>query len=240
MSLVQSTPPAVRTATLAEQAYVALKHDIMSGELAPGLPLRLEFLKNKYDLSFTPLREALNRLQSERLVESAALRGFRVAPLSVEEMRDAMSARTLIDCEALERSIDQGDDAWETAIVAALHALDLVSKRRASGEAPQPAYDEVEQRHLALHRSLIAACHSRWLLDFSMALYIQTERYRRPMLMQTPRNAIKRDVSKEHHAIVDATLRRAKSEATALLAEHYDSTARRIEASLAVEASASA
>lgn len=237
MNLAQPSPPAVRTATLAEQAYVALKHDIMSGELTPGQPLRLEFLKKKYDLSFTPLREALNRLQSERLVESAALRGFRVAPLSIEEMRDAMSARTLIDCEALERAIDQGDDAWETSIVAALHALDLVSRRQSAGDAPPPAYDEVEQRHLALHRALIAACHSRWLMDFSMALYIQTERYRRPMLMQTPRNTTKRDVSKEHHDIVDATLKRDKAQATALLTEHYDSTARRIEATLSVKPS---
>ena len=232
MNLVQANPPAARAATLAEQAYVALKQDIMSGELAPGQPLRLEFLKNRYDLSFTPLREALNRLQSERLVESAALRGFRVTPLSIEEMRDAMSARTLIDCEALERAIDQGGDAWETGIVGALHALDLVSKRQADSVAP-PAYDEVEQRHLALHRALIAACHSRWLMDFSMALYIQTERYRRPMLMQTPRDTIKRDVSKEHHAIVDATLSRDKAKAVALLVEHYENTARLIETVLA-------
>lgn len=237
MNLAQPSPPApARASTLAEQAYVALKHDIMSGELAPGMALRLEYLKQKYELSFTPLREALNRLQSERLVESAALRGFRVSPLSIEEMRDAMSARKLIDCEALERAITQGDDAWETGIVAALHALDLVSRRQADGEGP--AYDEVEQRHLALHRALIAACHSRWLLDFSMSLYIQTERYRRPMLMQTPRPSIQRDVSKEHHAIVDATLRRDKDTAVALLAEHYDSTARLIETALTTPANA--
>ncbi len=115
----------------------------------------------------------------------------------------------------------------------ALHALDLVSRRGANGDALPPAYDDVEQRHLALHRALIAACHSRWLLDFSMTLYIQTERYRRPMLMQTPRDTIKRDVSKEHHAIVDATLSRDKAKAVALLAEHYDSTARLIEKALA-------
>ena len=66
-------------------------------------------------------------------------------------------------------------------------------------------------------------------MDFSMTLYIQTERYRRPMLMQTPRDSIKRDVSQEHHAIVDATLGRDKAKAVALLTEHYDSTARLIE-----------
>jgi len=224
---------AARAPTLAEQAYVALKRDIMSGVLAPGLALRLEFLKQKYQFSFTPLREAMNRLQSERLVDSVALKGFRVAPLSIKEMQDSMSARILIDCEALTRSIDRADDEWETGIVAALHALDLAMRRDDGGASPEAQYEQVEQRHLALHRALIAACDSRWLLDFSMTLYIQTERYRRPMLAHTPRPISRRDVSREHHEIVDATLRRDRAKAVALLTEHYDKTARLIAASLA-------
>src|SRR5690625_751093 len=106
MNAVPQPARPAKGATLAEQAYVSLKRDIISGELAPGLALRLEFLKQRYQLSFTPLREALNRLQSERLVDSIALKGFRVAPLSIKEMHDSMSVRTLIDCEALSRSIE--------------------------------------------------------------------------------------------------------------------------------------
>ena len=220
-----------KASTLAEQAYASLKQDILSGELAPGLALRLEFLKQRYQLSFTPLREALNRLQSERLVDSIALRGFRVAPLSLKEMQDSMSVRTLIDCEALRRSIEHANDDWETSIVAALHALDLATQRRRSGKEPT-SYDEVEQRHLALHRALIAACDSRWLLELSATLYVQTERYRRPMLKATAARKSSRDVSKEHHEIVEATLKRNADQAVALLAEHYNRTTRLIEASL--------
>lgn len=226
------TPRAAKSSTLAEQAYAGLKHDILSGELTPGLALRLEFLKQRYQLSFTPLREALNRLHSERLVESIALKGFRVAPLSLKEMQDSMSVRTLIDCEALRRSIEHATDDWETSIVAALHALDLATRRSNGSESLQSSYDDMEQRHLALHRALIAACDSRWLLELSATLYIQTERYRRPMLKTSVRRHSSRDVSKEHHEIVDAILQRKADLAVSLLAQHYNRTTRLIEASL--------
>src|SRR5690606_3577980 len=141
---LREAPRVAKSSTLAEQAYAGLKRDILSGELAPGLALRLEFLKQRYQLSFTPLREALNRLHSERLVDSVALKGFRVAPLSLKEMQDSMSVRTLIDCEALRRSIERATDDWETNIVAALHALDLVTRRNGA-QAAKASYDEVER-----------------------------------------------------------------------------------------------
>lgn len=226
------TSSSERSPTLAEQAYLGLKRDIMAGVLTPGLPLRLEFLKQKYHLSFSPLREALNRLQSERLVDSIALKGFSVSPLSIKEMQDSMSTRILIDCDALKRSIDRASDDWETGIVAALHGLDLVTQRRSEAGSFESSYDLVEQRHLALHRALISACDSRWLLDISMTLYVQTERYRRPMLINLFKSSAPRDVSQEHRDIVDATLARDSEAACALLTEHYNKTARLIERSL--------
>jgi len=218
--------------TLAEQAYQGLKRDIMSGELTPGQALRLEFLKQKYQLSFSPLREALNRLQSERLVDAFALKGFRVSPLSVKEMRDSIDTRIFVDCEALKRSIERASDEWETRIVAALHALDIATQRRNGGQAGEDQYDVIEQRHLALHQALVSACDSRWLLDFSARLYVQTERYRRPMLANTAGYGAQRDVSNEHEQIVAATLKRDVAAATSLLAAHYEKTASLIESSL--------
>lgn len=229
---LREAAPAAKPPTLAEQAYLGLKRDILSGELAPGLALRLEFLKQRYQLSFTPLREALNRLQSERLVESIALKGFRVTPLSLKEMQDSMSVRTLIDCEALRRSIANATDEWETDIVATLHALDLATRRKGAEGKANTSYEEVEKRHLALHRALIAACDSRWLLELSATLYVQTERYRRPMLKTSVRRDSSRDVSKEHHEIVDAALARNADLAVSLLAQHYNRTTQLIEKSL--------
>src|SRR2546423_9824715 len=92
-------------ATLGEAAYQRLRADIVGGALEAGKPLRLEALRQRYGFSFSPLREALMRLQSERLVLSTALLGFSVAPPSRAEKKDPTQTRNLIECEALHLSM---------------------------------------------------------------------------------------------------------------------------------------
>ncbi|WP_249119079.1 MULTISPECIES: GntR family transcriptional regulator [unclassified Bradyrhizobium] len=218
--------------TLSEVAYQRLRTDIVSGVLGAGKPLRLEALKQRYGLSFSPLREALMRLQSERLVFSTALRGFSVAPLSREEMKDATETRILIESEALRRSMRDGDDDWEAGIVAAFHALSLQAERqlRLSGEVDAVDMHAMDERHYQFHRALIAHCRSPRLLDLADQLYVETQRYRLPCLVGPVAGTPARDVAAEHQQIMDAALRRSE-DAVRYLAEHYRRTADIIEAS---------
>ena len=218
-------------ATLGEAAYQRLRADIVAGQLEAGKPLRLEALRQRYGLSFSPLREALMRLQSERLVLSTALRGFSVAPLSREEMQDATETRILIESEALRRSMRNGDDDWEAGIVAAFHALSLQVERQSRVAGKPDAADmlAMEERHHQFHRSLIAQCGSPRLLELADQLYVETQRYRLPSLVGKVTGKRRRDVSAEHQEIMEATLRRS-DDATRLLAEHYRRTAAIIEA----------
>lgn len=212
--------------TLAEKAYAGLRQDIVTGALRPGQPLRMAQLSERYDMGFSPLREALNRLQAERLVTSVALKGFSVAPLSMDEMWDATNTRILIETRALRLSIEQGGDDWEAGIVAALHAL-LLQAGRGAGEGADPAL--LETRHLAFHRALISACGSGWLMEFFQRLYVESERYRHPMLQM--RGAGRgRDIQAEHEALARAALDRNADLACALLTDHYRRTAQAIEA----------
>ncbi len=221
-------------ATLGEAAYQHLRTDIVAGALEAGKPLRLEALRQRYGFSFSPLREALMRLQSERLVLSTALRGFSVAPLSRDEMNDATETRILIESEALRRSMRDGDDDWEAAIVAAFHALSLQVERqsRISDEVDAVDMHAMDERHYQFHRSLIAHCGSPRLLDLADQLYVETQRYRLPCLVGRVAGTQARDVAAEHQQIMDATLRRSE-DAVRHLAEHYRRTAATIEASMA-------
>ncbi len=219
--------------TLAETAYRRLRRDIVAGAFAPGQPLRLELLKQRYGLSFSPLREALNRLQSERLVTSAALRGFSVAPFSIEEMKDATETRILVECEALRRSIANGDDDWEAGIVAAYHALDLQARRvKAITEPSDEDLSALETRHQEFHRALIRKCKSHRLMNIAEQLYAETQRYRLPMLAGRVFAAEARDVPLEHRQIMEAALARHTEEAVGLLATHYRRTSDLIERSM--------
>ncbi len=217
--------------TLARKAYDALRWDIVRGAYEPDQPLRLAQLRERYGMGFSPLREALTRLQAERLVVSEALRGFRVAPLSLSEMRDTTDTRILIETEALRRSIASGGDDWETGIVAALHALELQAGRAGPGDEAE--LRTLERRHHDFHRALIIGCGSRTLLDIFETLYVESERYRNPVI-SAPKSRSKRDLKAEHAAIAAAALERDADGAVELLRDHYLRTAEMI-AALAAE-----
>jgi DNA-binding GntR family transcriptional regulator len=206
--------------TLAEKAYGALRHDIIRGTFQAEQPLRLADLKERYDMGFSPLREALNRLQAERLVVAEALRGFKVASLSVAELQDATRTRIMIESEALRMAIAQGDDAWASKIVSALYSLNVQAAR--SG-ADKDVW-ELESRHHAFHRALLEGCGSDWLLEFFERLYAATERYRIPILIGTD-VPTGRDIQAEHSALADAVIGRNAELAVALLRDHYTRTA---------------
>lgn len=211
--------------TLAEKAYVSLRKDIVEGCFAPESPLRLADLSERYGMGFSPLREALNRLQAERLVTAESLRGFRVSARSLAEFEDALRARLLVETEALRLAIASGDDGWEASIVAALYALRLQARRQ-GGDV-----DELKARHHVFHRSLLVACGSDWLMDFFERLYAATERYRIPALIAA--GPQKRDIDAEHGAIADAVLARDTRRAEELLRDHYLRTAVTIRSGLA-------
>lgn len=211
--------------TLAEKAYDALRRDIVTGQVKPGQPLRMAQLSQRYEMGFSPLREALNRLQAERLVVSVALKGFSVAPLAMEEMWDATNTRILIEARALRLSIERGGDEWEARIVGSLHALLLQAAR---GTATEDDARLLETRHHAFHHALLSACGSGWLMEFFERLYLESERYRHPILAPRPGDPT-RDVQAEHEALAKAVLARDADLACALLADHYRRTAQRLD-----------
>ncbi|MDQ2065263.1 FCD domain-containing protein [Xinfangfangia sp. CPCC 101601] len=214
-----------RSTTLTEDAYRLLRRDILRGHWKPQEPLRMHQLSDRYGMGQSPLREALSRLQAERLVVLMPLRGFTVAPLTPVEMWDAINFRILLEAEALRLSIRDGDDAWESEIVAALHAL-VLQARRLEDSPSEADQDAFEARHHAFHHALIAGCKSPRMLEQFDRLYAECERYRIPNMAQ----GAKRDVQAEHRAIADATLARDFAKASALLAQHYRDTAVRVEA----------
>ena len=171
-------PPAPQRspATLASTVYDRLRTDILGGELKPGHKLRIEFLGKRYRTGHIPLREALNRLSSDGLVERRDQRGFLVAPVSAADLRELTKTRCLVEGAALRESIAARSAAWEEGIVLAYHRLSRTP--RSASRTQYKANPAWEHLHRDFHRSLIAACGSRWLLNFCMQLADQSYRYR--------------------------------------------------------------
>lgn len=213
--------------TLGEQAHARLRHEILRGVFRPGQPLRLVQLQARTGYGFSPLREALTRLAAEGLVSAESMRGFRVAELSLDELRDTMETRIFIESEALRRSIASGDDDWEGRILAALHAF---GRQLARSRPDDPdSLEALEGRHRDFHVALVSACGSPRLMAIVETLYLTSARYRMPGLARS--EALPpRDRAAEHRAIAEAVLARDTPRAVALLGEHYRTTATQLEA----------
>ncbi len=215
---------AVAPRTVAEAVYQRLRQDIVWNRLPPNAPLRSDELRQAYAVGVSPLREALSRLASERMVTAVGQKGFRVAALSAEDAIDITETRILIESEALARSIARGDIAWERNVVASFHGLSRVP----IPQAPGPETAAWAAHHRRFHMALIAACGSRWQLELSALLFDQAERYRavRARLMPQPRR--KRGIAAEHKELLQAALDRDAGAARKALEFHYRTTAERV------------
>ncbi|MCL4746469.1 MAG: GntR family transcriptional regulator [Burkholderiaceae bacterium] len=206
--------------TMASSVYERLREDILRGELAPGHKLRIEFVAERYDSGASPVREALNRLSSDGLVDRRDQRGFYVAAASVADLMELTRTRFWLEEIGLRESIAAFSHEWEEGIVLASHRLSRIPRSISPDEYQENP--EWERRHRAFHRSLIAGCGSRWLLAFCDQLADQAYRYRQLAIRRIyPR----RNEGNEHEQIAKAVLRRDADAAVALLGEHYQRTA---------------
>ena len=214
--------------TLADQADISLRRDIVGGVLKPGQKLTAAALIRRYNMGASPLREALSRLSADRLVVLQGKRGFSVAPVSVGELDDISRCRRLVEMEAVRLSVSAGDESWQAGVVAAFHRLDRAEERAMDGAPADP--EQWEARNRTFHTAVIAACGSEWLQHLQQLLYAQHERYRRVSLRNRDPA---RDVRAEHRAIMQACLAGEAGEAARLSGEHIDRTAAAVRAVLA-------
>lgn len=197
-----------------------LRADILSTRLLPGQKLHIAGLAKQFSVSLAAVREALSRLVADGLVQASDQRGFRVCPVSLADLADVTQTRIDIEGLALQRSIELGDAAWLSSVVAAWEALKAVPYRYP--DDPTVHYEEWVTRHRIFHRALVNACGSQWLLGFRDVLHEQSERYRRLSIRREVGRA--RDVEAEHAAIVDAVLARDADAAVRALSKHFGIT----------------
>lgn len=84
-----------------EKTYLRLKAHVLSGQIAPGGRIHQAMCAEVLNVSRTPIREALQRLASEGLVERSEDRGFRVAQLSYDELDELFDMRSVLEAFAM-------------------------------------------------------------------------------------------------------------------------------------------
>lgn len=213
--------------TMADTTYRKLRQDIVAGRLNAGSKLKLEGLASNYAVGMSPLREALTRLVGDLLVVSEGQRGFWVAPLSLDELEDISRVRALIETEALNLAIRNGDATWEAAVREAFDALTKIESRlpQTADALDLDVLEDWERCNRAFHTALVSASGSPILIRLRDQLYLQSERYRRVSLNVSRRW---RNVHDEHAAIFDATMQRNTLKAARMTELHMQRTAEEV------------
>jgi len=127
MTTAPELPPLLRADSLAEQAYRAIREGIATGLFSAGERVTERGLATKLNVSATPVREALRRLEQEGLIERVSARHLRVVDHSSSTLRELLLAGAAL--RAMEARF-----ATHKITDAALHRMAVLVEALASGE----------------------------------------------------------------------------------------------------------
>ncbi|PFH19237.1 GntR family transcriptional regulator [Burkholderia sp. JKS000303] len=202
-----------RLDSTADAVAASLREMIINGELQAGERLVERDLAERFGISRIPLREAIQRLEREGLLDIFRNRGAVVRMLSASDVQEIYDMRVLLEGDAIFRSVKRLDD--ET-----LARAELV--HRLLGESGAPRRQGELNREF--HALLYSCCGNERLLTAIAELRSQVERYERlqaTLLADTPSFQV------EHTDILQACRERNARGARAMTVAHLES-ARRI------------
>lgn len=205
---------------LSDQAYDRIRRDILNGVLFPDERLQIDTVSQRYAIGAVPIREALNRLSTEGLVERRSHRGFCVAPISLADLSELVQTRIWVETLALRQSIANINEAQEEALIISCHRL-AKTQRQMPVDAGKDESEEWERLHKTFHMLLIDRCGSSLLLEFCSNLMDQAVRYRNLSMNANPNKLRREGAAAEHQSILDAVLNHDADLACQLLESHY-------------------
>lgn len=152
--------------SLAEQAYRLLEAQLVTLELAPGALIAEKDLVDKVDIGRTPVREAIQRLSAEGLLQVLPRKGLMVTPLLRSDLLQIIEARRVLERLMVVKAAERATPGQRQAL--ALLAGHL--------EAAANDLEHFFRLDLRLDDLLEAACHNRFLVKALTAMHSQCRR----------------------------------------------------------------
>ncbi len=157
-----------------DQAYEAIRADIIAGRFEPGAHLPEEHIAQVTGVSRTPVREALRRLNAEHLVTFVPNRGAYVANWSADAVDDIFQLRAVLESYAARRAAERICDEQVDQLEQCATAID-----RATADEQQPDIEAVLAANHEFHRVIIDAAASE-RLDGLLSSLVEL-----PMILRT-------------------------------------------------------
>ena len=199
------------TLTKQQAIYQHLKERILDGKLPPGHRLIIDDIANELGLSIIPVREALQLLQAERLVEIRPHAGATVAaitPGSIEEVFTILEGMEAMAVRRVARKMPAELDAL---------LVKLITKMDSAEHA-----NDVEKwsaLNLEFHLAISDATGMSWLREITQRALGNWDRIRRHFFREGSEHRFA-EAQKEHHAILKALLKGDADQAEELARQH--------------------
>jgi DNA-binding GntR family transcriptional regulator len=201
--------PLPETPQLGTRVYHAVVESIVGGNMEFGSPLRPDVIARQLDVSTTPVREALHRLEGDGLAVKIPNRGWFVREFTSSQIRELYEMRATLECFGVRL-------ACQRITPGELSALDALQQ---AGEAGLLAGDMERYRiyNRDLHAAIMGAARHGCLTTVMGQLRLQSE-----LLMAKTIRISGRPIRaiEEHRRILDATTRRDSDAAAALMEQH--------------------
>jgi DNA-binding GntR family transcriptional regulator len=199
-----------KVASLRERIRESLAAAIVSGELAPGAMVTVPGMAAEFEVSATPVREAMLDLEQRGFVKSVANKGFRVTEVSRKDLQEIIEIRTLLEgpIMATLSSVITADEMpkWR-------HLADLISEHADAGNLTEFLDADRE-----FHLGLIGLHGNRRLVDIVKELRSQTRMVGLAKMTNTPELS---KSGREHHEMLDLIESGDASALRSLMASHF-------------------
>ena len=202
---IENVPLRVSVADIIRQA-------IINGTMRPGTPVVEMALAEQLNVSRAPVREAIQILEADGLIESEPYKGKRVKPLSVKEVEELYSLREQFEAFAIRRIVESRADVSELTT----HSDAMFAAAETGDLAALNVADE------AFHRTLIRLADHNLMLSLWDNLYL---RIRQIMALRNSANRDLRAVARNHPPIIAALEKRDMILAISLISDHTRSAA---------------
>jgi DNA-binding GntR family transcriptional regulator len=201
-----------------DEVYRRLRADIISCRLPPGTELREAQLAERFDVSKSPVRDALHRLEVEQLVNVLPRRGYQIAPISVRDAQELRELRSVVEQACARKAAELASDAD-------LRALDSFRDFKGRTEEDFIAYNR------AFHEAITVLSGNRRMADYSRNLGEQHDRLVRVSISRSSSRDYDGFV-REHGEIIVALQARDGRKAARLVHKHIKNGEKRIVSAL--------
>ena len=204
-----------------ESVIVELRDMIMRGEFAAGFHLQEVPLADRMGVSRTPIREALNMLAKEGLLEPGPKRGYKIRTFTIEEIVEAYEVRATLEGMACRVLAENG---LENDVATRLEEnLEFGDQLLARGMFGAPEHDPWLEMNNTIHSLLVNASRNVMLalcVEQTQRVPLASARHVHWYRFDKENYELARSAHRDHHSIVDAILRRQAGRAEALMREH--------------------